>query len=338
MKKVFCFYTLCMLQLCNVGCETEIQKQQRDIEFGKLLFFDTDLSLNQNKSCASCHDPELYFTDGYRKTIGAFADVQSRNTPSIINSVDFKTLNWACPNITDFIQQMQTPLFSKVHVEMGMSSSNETQAKKILAKEKYKKYLRGKELNWNTITKAIAAFEKTVVSRNSKYDLFVQSKDSSIFTKEEMLGMQLFFSDKTKCGGCHGGIDFNTPKDTAHYFSNTGLYAYEKINMADSGLANITKKPEDIGKFRIASLRNVAKTEPYYHDGSGASLGEVIDNYSKGGRVFASGSLQGNGVATKNKNKLLQGFVITEEEKRCLLLFLQTLTDTTVPIRFKRMN
>ncbi len=308
----------------------QILLNTKQIELGRILFFDKNLSINGNKSCSDCHNPRLFFTDGYKKTLGALADVLTRNTPSLINAVNFTALNWASPTIINFQQQMQRPLFAKGHIEMGMDADNAAQAVSILANPIYSTVLDENPRNWHTIVEALAAFQNTIISRNSLWDAFTTTKDSTLLTKDQLAGATLFFSNKTKCGSCHGGLDFNQATKNLAPFANTGLYSLQSNCKQDPGLFLSTKNKKDIGKFRIPSLRNVLQTAPYYHDGSGASLGAVIDNYAAGGRHLPNGELKGNGKLNKLKSPLIKGFTISAMQKRQLLLFLETLTDTTI--------
>jgi cytochrome c peroxidase len=308
---------------CLVNCTSlsKINKPNLNQQLGHVLFFDTDLSINQSKSCATCHDPKQYFTDGYKKAIGTYADVQMRNRHSIINSAQYKTLNWASPHIRSFEQQMQDPLFNLQHLEMGMTANNQ-QAETILNKAVYKNLLNNKPKNWQTITDAIASYCKSVQSNNTKWDLYNQTKDSNVFTEEEWRGKQLFFSAQLQCGACHGGTNFNEPIADNNYFINSGTELFFTDNIVDSGLAFSGNK-NNFAKFRIPSLRNIAKTAPYFHHGMAADLNTVIDYYAQ---------------IKNNPDPRLQGFSITKTEKRALILFLNTLTDTTIEKKWWSKN
>jgi cytochrome c peroxidase len=328
---VFAFCSITMLRCANISSTNNPHSALQQI--GRQLFYDNRLSINQSKSCGSCHNPNLYFTDGYKQSIGWYGDVQLRNSPSIINSANRKSLNWANPEITDFETQMSTPLFSKQHFEMGMDEKNINQPTLILSAKKYSWFYKDSATpkTWAFIKLAIAAYCKTIISRNSTYDLFIQTKDSALFTATQWQGYELFFSERLKCGFCHGGKDFDTPLKPDDEFANIGLY---NINGSyahdDNGLYNNTKLRNDMGKFKIPSLRNITKTAPYYHDGSGANLTDVLDNYGKGGKHITSGIFAGDGRLHPHKNKLVNGFTIDENQKRALVAFLETLTDTTI--------
>ncbi len=276
---------------------------------GHLLFFDTKLSINNSKSCASCHNPDLYFTDGYKKTLGAYADVQMRNTPSLINSVFFKSLNWANPDITSFQQQMQTPLFSKAHFEMGMNVNDTLPIIEIFNRATYQPLIKNAPHTWQYIVECISLYCHLIVSRNSAYDFNKKNIELSD-------GAQLFFGEKYACYKCHGGIDFNEPVHDSLYFSNIQLHdAIFYATASDKGLEMITKKETDRGKFRVPSLRNVTETAPYGHDGSMMGFKNLI-------------KLNGhfNYFSASEENQIMN-----EEDAYNLCWFLSNLKDTTVP-------
>jgi cytochrome c peroxidase len=157
-----------------------------------------------------------------------------------------------------------------------------------------------------TLTRAIANFERTLIGGTSKYDRFIDKKDSSILSDSEKRGINIFFGENGECFHCHQGFNF-----TDNSFRNNGLY----MQYADSGRARITQLPSDIGKFKVPSLRNVEKTAPYMHDGSKATLEAVIDHYVSGG------------FKHPNKSPVIQPLKLSDQEKQDLLSFLKTLTD-----------
>ena len=300
---------------------------------GRLFFFDTRLSINKTKSCASCHDPQLAFTDGYSTPTGALGDVVRRNTPTIINLVDNETFNWADENIITLQQQSNIPLFGKHPVEMGNDSLNNNSLQFIFQDKKYVPLLQQKKIStitWLMVKNFIAEYVSLLKFHNSKYDLWKKGKIA--LSKDEMAGKSLFFSDQLNCRKCHSSNDFDEPEfSRMNHYQNIGLYNIGKDSLYandDNGLQNETKDKDDIGKFKIPTLRNIAITAPYFHDGSAASLGEVIDNYARGGRLIDKGLYAGDGKLHPNKNQFVDGFTITNKEKKQLICFLQTLTDT----------
>jgi cytochrome c peroxidase len=157
-----------------------------------------------------------------------------------------------------------------------------------------------------TLTRAIACYERTLLSKACRYDRYLYDNDTSVLTASEKRGMRLFFGERGECFHCHGEYYL-----TDNSFKNNGLY----LKYPDSGRARITLKSEDIGKFRVPSLRNVARTAPYMHDGSLPTLEAVVDHYDHGGK------------AHPNKSGLLKPMHLTPDEKQDLVSFLKSLTD-----------
>ena len=288
-------------------------------QLGRRLFYDTRLSGNGKESCASCHFPNLAFTDGRKVAVGATGETTPRNAPSIANVAWRATLTWANPAVVTLEAQMLLPLFGEAPIEMGVNDDNK---KEILARfEADANYSRdfaksfpgeARPINFGNIIKAIAVFERGVVSVSSKYDLYLQGK--ATLTPEETRGKDLFFGEKAECHHCHGSVNFDDQfyhaktREIETPFHNTGLYNiggtgdYPEPNR---GVYENTGKPEDMGAFRAPSLRNIAVTGPYMHDGSVATLEEVIDIYAAGGRVMANGPLQGDGRVNPHKSELI---------------------------------
>jgi cytochrome c peroxidase len=184
----------------------------------------------------------------------------------------------------------------------------------------------------------MATFERTLVSGDSPYDRFTRG-DAAALSDAAKRGEALFRSDRLKCSQCHSGAMFTnaarwegSPTSADPEFFNTGLYnidgagAYPAPN---TGLLAITGVPSDMGKFKVPSLRNIEVTFPYMHDGTVATLSDVIDHYAAGGRTIASGANAGIGSANPNKSALVSGFTITAAEKADLIAFLRSLTDST---------
>ena len=194
----------------------------------------------------------------------------------------------------------------------------------------------GEAISLDHVVKAIAAFERSIVSGNSAYDRWVRG-DSSAVSDAAKRGKELFFSERLECFHCHGG--FNFADSTTHegtkivevMFHNTALYnidgkgAYPPDN---TGVEAISHNPADMGRFKAPSLRNIAVTAPYMHDGSIATLSEVLDHYAAGGRTLTSGPYAGIGSKSPLKSEFLNGFTLTASEKEDVLRFLESLTDT----------
>ena len=175
---------------------------------------------------------------------------------------------------------------------------------------------------------------RSLISLNSPFDRYAYSQDDSALSESALRGMTLFFSEKLECHHCHGG--FNFTQSTSHEtqlldlraFHNTGLYNLNNsYPNKDIGLAELTGQSRDNGRFRAPTLRNIEKSAPYMHDGSIATLSEVIDFYAAGGRQLITGDYQGDGRKNPNKSVFIKGFSINEQEKADLLAFLLALTD-----------
>ncbi len=336
------FYTVFTLLYCSKiisACKGGNQStNQLTIQLGKQLFFDRRLSINQTRSCGTCHNPQFAFTDGYKRSLGAFADLHQRNTQPLFNLAELKYFTASDSTLHSPLQQMNNPLFNTHPIEMGIKGNEIVILKRIETDETYKQLFSkaGLNLSWEHIKIAIAAFTLSIKSNNSPYDIFIKG-DSNALSINEKMGKELFFSAKTKCGSCHGGNNFSTPsllnsKGEIDFYFNTGLYNIDgngAYPLYDQGLLQHTKNNIDMGKFRVPTLRNLAYTAPYMHDGSMASLNEVIDLYTNGGRKITDGINKGDGTKNKYKHPFINQISITEEEKKNLLSFLVTLSDAT---------
>jgi cytochrome c peroxidase len=307
-------------------------------QLGKYLFFDRRLSINQTRSCGTCHNPQFAFTDGYKRSLGAYADLHQRNTQPLFNLFSLKYFTASDSTLHSPLQQMNNPLFNTHPIEMGIKGNEEIILKRIKNDDAYKELFlnAGLSFSWDNIKIAIATFTLSIQSNNSAYDKFLKG-DSAALSLEEKNGKQLFFSVKTKCASCHAGNNFSTPTivnekgDTSFYF-NTGLYNIDgkgAYPLYDQGLFQHTKNKNDMGKFRVPTLRNLAYTAPYMHDGSMASLNEVLDLYINGGRKIEEGINQGDGTKNIFKHDFISGISIDENEKKNLLSFLLSLSDSS---------
>lgn len=304
-------------------------------ELGHYFFFDKNLSVNGKLACSSCHDPNLAFTDGYRVSLNANAEILQRNSPSILNLNNRTFFSWSDPSINSLIFQLDRPLFSEHPVEMGLKGNEQQILHRISEQPGYKElYYKafGKSINsiqWSELKNALVAYELKLQSRNSKYDFFLKSNDTTVFTASEFAGLQIFMADSIGCSNCHGGIDFFHPKLGA-LMANTGLYNCNgSYPLQDIGLQIHTNRHSDNGVFRIPTLRNVLLTAPYYHDGSSTSLEEVIMNYERGGRLRGNSDCNEDGAHHPNRDVRMKKFELSPKQRKNLIAFLGTLTDTT---------
>jgi cytochrome c peroxidase len=335
MKKTY--WAVLVLFICVGSFQSCFTKQKNTealwVELGRHLFFDAKLSVNNTRSCGTCHNPSMAFTDGYKRSIGAYADVLQRNTLPLFNLQNQQYFTAADSSLHAVHEQMNNPLFSTNPIEMGLRNDDIAGIKNALANKWYSQQLKvlNAEANIETVKKAIASFVLQIQSYNSAYDNYLAG-DSNALTASQKAGKVLFFSNKTNCYSCHGGKNFNIPDTNlnSNYF-NTGLYNINNsYPVFDIGLAELTKNEKDNGKYKVSTLRNLIFTAPYYHDGSAANLNDVIDAYAAGGRNITTGEYKGKGALHKNKHPLIKGFAISANEKIDLINFLYALTDSSL--------
>ncbi|MEJ2754727.1 MAG: di-heme enzyme, partial [Gammaproteobacteria bacterium] len=196
----------------------------------------------------------------------------------------------------------------------------------------------GEPIDFAAIAKALACFVRSLTSFDSPFDRYVFAGDDSALSASAIRGMDLFFSEKLECDHCHGNFNFSESSTHENLmlnekpFHNIGLYNLNNNGAypaSDNGLYDITLNPNDRGRFRAPTLRNIALTAPYMHDGSINTLEAVIDLYAAGGRTITEGENQGDGRKNPLKNAFIAGFDITDQEKQDLIAFLNALTDTT---------
>ncbi len=273
-------------------------------ELGKKLFYDPVLSLDSSLSCASCHKQALAFADDVAFSDGVMGRAGTRNSPTLANIGyhPFFTREGGVPSlemqILVPIQEHNEFAFNIVYIAERLNRDSDYVK---MSQEAY-----GRLPDPFVITRSIACFERSLISGNSPYDRYEFQGDDKALDKDEKAGMELFFSEKTACGSCHGGFNF-----THYAFENNGLYK----NYPDPGRFRLTGDPADSARFKVPSLRNIALTAPYMHDGSLADLEAVLDHYQSGGQGHT------------NQSEKVRPFTLTEKEKRQLLAFLNSLTD-----------
>lgn len=309
-------------------------------ELGRHLFYDTRLSLNQTQSCASCHLQNLAFSDGLSVAVGSTGEPHFRNAQSLTNVGYNSTLTWANPLLTTMAEQALIPIFGETPVELGMAGQEQELLSRLSETAEYAPLFADafgdSTVTLSRVVQALAAFQTTLVSHQSAYDDFVYRQQSDALSAEAQRGLALFFSEDLECFHCHGG--FNFADSTVHGatgivetpFHNTGVYNVDGSGAypaKDPGLFEITSRPEDMGRFRAPSLRNVALTAPYFHDGSALTLDEVLDHYSRGGRLIEDGEFAGDGALSPLKSPFIRSIRLTEDERAALIAFLESLTD-----------
>jgi cytochrome c peroxidase len=312
------------------------------VELGRHLFYDKRLSDNGTQACASCHEQELAFTDGRATGLGSTGQAHPRGSMSLANVAYAATLTWANNLVRELEAQALVPMFGENPVELGLAGREDQLLERLRADAVYQSLFEAAfpdasdPFNVTNVTRAIASFERTLISGNSAFDRHTRGDDSD-FSESAKRGEELYNSERFECFHCHGGFAFadsvnHLRKPAEVFFHNTALYnidfqgGYPPDN---TGLYEITGVRADMGRFKAPTLRNIAVTAPYMHDGSIATLSEVLDHYAAGGRTLADGPYAGRGFDNPLKSEFLHGASpgMTEQERQDLLAFLESLTD-----------
>ena len=274
------------------------------IELGKLLFFDKRLSKNNTIACASCHMPNLAFTDGQPVSTGIHRLQGGRSAPTAINRL-FSSAQFWDGRAATLEDQSTGPFVSPV--EHGFANHDELVAK-VNSIEGYKAFFQQVfqgPVTKNNIGKAIASFQRTLISGNSPYDKYNSGKDANALSVRAQKGLELF-RGKALCFTCHSGANFTDEK-----FHNLGI-DWDSDHV-DLGRYSVTKEAKDMGAFKTPTLREIAHTAPYMHNGRFGTLQQVIDFYNQGG------------IANPHKDPFMQPLKLSNQEKEDLVEFLHSL-------------
>ncbi|MDZ7630249.1 MAG: di-heme enzyme [Gemmatimonadaceae bacterium] len=317
------------------------------VELGRHLFYDTRLSANNRFSCASCHRQSAAFTDGRAVAIGSTGELHPRNSMSLANVGYASVLNWANPNMAQLEQQALIPMFGEHPVELGMAGQEDELLRRIrdriprVSPPLSRRLSRPMPIAGErrpTSSRPSSSFQRSLISGDSPYDRYKFRNDRAALSESARRGEALFFDERTECFHCHTGITFSASTKyvgkafAEQEFFNNGLYnvdgrgAYPADNI---GLKEFTGRAADMGAHKAPTLRNIAVTAPYMHDGSIATLDEVLDHYVRGGRLIRTGPNAGDGAASPFKNGFVKGFELSPSERADMLAFLNSLTDST---------
>lgn len=275
------------------------------VALGKLLYFDKRMSKDSTIACASCHDPFHGFTDPARTSAGVGGKLGARNSPTVLNRL-FSAEQFWDGRAKDLEHQAHGPLTNPV--EMSMPSEEEVVQRVKNVKgyaPLFRKAFGDDTVDMDRIAKAIAAYERTVVTGDSPYDRY-QAGDKDALSASAARGLALF-NGKGNCKACHTGFNFT---DEAYQDIGVGM----NKPSPDAGRFDVTKADADRGKFKTPTLRNVTQTAPYMHDGSEETLVAVVEFYDRGG------------VPNPNLSKEIKPLHLSAEEKRDLVTFLESLT------------
>jgi cytochrome c peroxidase len=300
------------------------------VELGRRLFYDTRLSGNGTFACSTCHQQARAFTDGRAQAMGSTGGLHARSTMSLANVGYNASLGWADPSLRSLEQQMAVPMFNEHPIELGLKGRESEIVARFAQNADDVAEFRAAfpddqaPVTLANIVRAIAAFERTLVSAESAFDRYLYRDDRSAMSPAALAGMKLFFSDRLRCAECHatfnlsGPVNYQGAQKVELVFHNTGLYDVDgrgAYPASDRGLFDQTAQPADMGRFRAPTLRNVAVTAPYMHDGSVPTLESVVTHYASGGRKSAL------------RSDRVRGFRLSEAETRELVVFLESLTD-----------
>nr|WP_303626604.1 cytochrome c peroxidase [Ferruginibacter sp. HRS2-29] len=279
------------------------------ILLGKTLFFDERLSGSNRISCASCHKPELSWTDGRAKSIGHAGLVNKRNSPTIQNAWFYHKLFWDGRS-----HSLEDQAFAPINSESEMSSDMPQVTGKLRRIKGYRPLFDSAfgnhQVTPEQLTEALAIFQRTIVSDQSAFDKFLLGQRDAL-SDEQLRGLNLFRT-KARCINCHNG-----PLFSDNEFHNTG-FARIGQQGEDMGRFIATKKEEDKGRFKTPSLRDVTFTGPWMHNGSATALADIITHYNEMPPAF-------------NTDKILRPLKLTAREQTDLLAFLQSISSAPLP-------
>jgi len=285
------------------------------VELGRHLFYDQRMSVNGKGACSGCHIQSLAFTEGHAHPTSVVGDSHPRSAMSLVNVGYAPTLSWANSKLTSLEEQAMAPILDlEPIIQLGLLDHEEEFLDMVRKDPTYKRLFPAAfpgeaEVSFKQVAKALAAFERSIVSMRSPYDRYKFDGDASAISASAKRGEAIFSSpERAGCIQCHGGLNFSGSS-----FFNTGVSKYEAPNR---GAYEDTGRFDDFGKFRVPTLRNIAITDPYMHDGSLDTLTEVIDHYAAGGKYDQA-----------NKTRILRPFFLSEDEKSDLVEFLKSLTD-----------
>jgi len=303
----------------NIPADNPTTKQ--GVYLGRMLFYETRLSANNTISCGSCHQQDKAFTDGRAFSAGVDGVLTPRNSMSLVNLLWARKFFWD-GRANGLEEQAVTPLTSQHEMGQELTVSAQKLAQTTNYPALFKLVYGDGQITGDRIVKAISQFERTLISANSRYDQYLSGAYRP--TPDELKGMELFNTGAqpekdirgANCSHCHGG-----PKTYMELFHNNGLDSLPK----DPGIETLTRLPTDRGRFKVPTLRNIALTAPYMHDGRFKTLEEVVDHYSEHIKQSTSLSAFLRGESNEAGGKSLK---LRPVEKKQLIAFLNMLTDS----------
>ncbi len=283
------------------------------IELGRQLYFDKRLSVDDTVSCATCHDPKMGFAEHKKVSVGVQAKEGNRNAPTSLNAALYDLQFWdgRAPSLEE---QAKGPIVNPVEMAMPSLDALTDKLKKVSEYQKSFSEVFKEGITADNIVRAIAAYERTLLAGDSPFDRYFYAKEENAISPEAKRGLAVF-QEKGRCMSCHEILP-SFALFTENKFHNVGV-GMDRPN-PDLGRYLATKEEKDTGAFKTPSLRNVAITAPYMHDGSEATLESVVDLYDKGGVP----------------NRFLDGGIrplnLTDQERKDLVEFMKALTSPDV--------
>lgn len=283
---------------------------QAKVALGERLFFESRLSITGRYSCASCHDPARAFSDGREVAHGALGAALPHNAMALINVAYNVSYGWDTPETRSLESQILLPLFNEHPVELGVKGREQQVLDALAQDPQYRAAFAAAfpgqpGMSFDQLVKAIAAFERTLISGDSPFDHYVFGGDHQALSAEAKRGMALFFSARLNCAACHSGFNF------------AGSW---RDAQGATGAPSLANNGTSEAPMRVPTLRNIALTAPYMHDGRFATLDAVLDHYTRIGR-------EPDTAHGGKRDPRLKGFELSAPERAELLAFLASLTD-----------
>ena len=294
------------------------------VALGRRLFFEPKLSITGRYSCASCHQPSRAFTDGRPVAIGATGQQTPTNALSLTNVAYNVSFGWSTPAVRGLEEQMRQPMLNDHPVEMGMKGREAQVVATLLVDPAWRAAFgaafpeAGGHFDFEHLIKAIATFERTLISGHSPFDEYVFNGKHDALTAQAKRGMALFYSERLGCGNCHSGFNFAGGWRDAQGATGEPSFASNGVGVVP---------------VRVPTLRNVALTAPYMHDGSLSTLEAVLAHYQQAGQRAVMKKNDPDPVGAQ-EGPALRPFSLTEAECQEVIAFLQSLTDPTFTAGF----
>lgn len=340
----YCLILVCLLPACGgspssaprvpVAAPTNNPGSEAKVQLGRHLFYDPRLSINNSRACGTCHEQKKAFTDGFARAIGATLQVHSLSSLSLANVAFRPQLNWRNPMPLSLEDQLLIPLLGTHPVEMGMAGHEDELLARLAAEPRYAPLFAAAypgdvaPFTLLHVAQAIAWFERTLISEDNAYDRFTAGNEGAL-SDVAKAGADFFFNE-AGCGQCHNGPDLNQDPTRVNDFHNLGLYNLDGAGAypdGAQGMIEVTAQPADMGRFRTPTLRNIALTSPYFHDGSTVTLNEAIRVHLEGGRNVTQGPRAGDGTKSPLRSPLLAPRALSDAQVWAVEVFLRSLTD-----------